>query len=173
MCKNAQATAAALMTAIRPTIVSLLTLEGVAGTTEATAALAAYDTAETAIQSWTPGSAATEVLEVIGDLQTALNSLPVPSGALALLNIILAGVETVIGVISANSPAPAAPTGSTATPEDITVAHQLQVAHDTSTKVTALVPGFKRSIFHTPESQYKSTWNSAVTLRGFPETMKV
>jgi hypothetical protein len=173
VCKNAQATAASLMTAIRPTIVSLLTLEGVAGTTEATAALAAYDAAETAIQSWTPGSAATEVLEVIGDLQTALAALPLPQNAIVLLNTILAGVSVVIGVISANSPAPAAPTDSTATPEDITAAHQADVAATTAQKVTALVPGFKRSIFHTPESQYKSAWNSAVTLGGFPASMKV
>jgi hypothetical protein len=87
--------------------------------------------------------------------------------------VIFAGIEAVIGVITANSPAPAAPAGSTASADDLQALHQADVAVNTQAKVQSLVPGFKRSIWHSPESQYKTAWNNAVDAGGFPYTLKV
>jgi hypothetical protein len=182
MCKNATATAASLMKAIEPTIQSILTLTGQANTQAGLAAIAAYNAALTALENWQSGTDATEVLELIGALQSALNAVftavPISPELQALINVILAGVETVIGVLTANSPAPPAETGTdigatqAAAPHDVQAAHQAFVAADTTAKVQALVPGFKRSIFHSPESQYKSAWNKAVDENNLPATLK-
>lgn len=180
MCQNANKTVAALMAAIEPTLKSLLTFAGIAGTTEAQAAIAAYDAALTAVQNWQSGTTAQNVLELIGDFQTVFASLPLPPTVEALANIILAGIETVIGVLTANSPAPAAPApgdpvvgdAEAASGEEITAMRQAHVAADTAAKVQTLVPGFKRSMWHSPESQYKKAWNDAVASGQFPETLK-
>ena len=172
MCKNASKTAASLMAAIEPTIKSLLTLTGKINTPEGIAAIAAYDAALTALQNWQSGTGTQEVLELIGAFQTAFDALPLPANVEVLANIILAGVETVIGVVTANSPAPPAPAGLVAHAE-VQAAHQVDVATATAAKVQTLVPGFKRSIFHSPESQYKSTWNKAIDAGEFDATLKV
>jgi hypothetical protein len=170
MCQNANKTVAALMAAIEPTLKSLLTFAGIAGTTEAQAAIAAYDAALTAVQNWQSGTTAQNVLELIGDFQTVFASLPLPPTVEALTNIILAGIETVIGVLTANSPAPAAPQGTVGAEEQ--GMHQAAVAADTVQKVHALVPGIKLSRFHAADVQYKKAWNDAVASGGFPETLK-
>jgi hypothetical protein len=36
-----------------------------------------------------------------------------------------------------------------------------------------LVPGFQRSIFHSPESQYKKAWNNSVDTNPVPGIVKV
>ena len=109
MCTNAVKTAASLMEAIEPTIKSLLTETGLINTPAAQTALTEYDDALTAIQNWQSGTPAQEALEAIGIFQTAFNALPLPATVETLTNIVLAGIETVIGVLTANSPAPAAP----------------------------------------------------------------
>jgi hypothetical protein len=176
MCKDARSTAVALMTAVEPTLKSLLSFLGQTNTTAGRAVITAYDAALAALQDWTQGTTAENVLELITDFQNAFNALtqaiPLPPGVSTLVNVILAGIEAVIGVIAANSPAPAAPAGATATPEEATAAHQAAVAHDTEAKVTTLVPTFKRSIWHSAASQYKSTWNKAIDSGGFPSEMK-
>jgi hypothetical protein len=88
-------------------------------------------------------------------------------------NIILAGIETVIGVVTANSPAPVAPADATASWEERQAMHQAAVSADTTAKVQSLVPGFKRSIWHTPAHQYNEAWNKAVVAGGFPATLQV
>jgi hypothetical protein len=177
MCKNATATAASLLQAIEPTIQSILTLTGQSSTTAGLAAIAAYNAALTALENWKSGTAAQTVLELVGAIQTALNavftSVTVSPAIQTLLNVIFAGIEAVIGVITANSPAPAAPAGSTAAADDLQALHQADVAVNTQAKVQSLVPGFKRSIWHSPESQYKTAWNNAVDAGGFPSTLKV
>jgi hypothetical protein len=162
MCKAAAKTAAALMAAIEPTIKSLLTATGQINTPDGIAAIKAYDDAVTALDSWTSGTPAQEVLELIADFQAALNVIPIPPQFQVLLNIVLAGVETVIGVLTANSPAPTDAASAVAPHEETQTMHALAVADDTTAKVQALVPGFKRSIFHSPESQYTKAWNDAV-----------
>lgn len=179
MCKNATATAASLMKAIEPTIQSILTLTGQANTQAGLAAIAAYNAALTALENWQSGTDATEVLELIGALQPALNAVftavPISPEIQALINVIFAGIETVTGVLTANSPAPAAEVteGATATEAESQEIHAIHVAADTAAKVQTLVPGFERSIFHSPESQYKSAWNKAIDAGGFPATAKV
>jgi hypothetical protein len=173
MCKNATATAAALLEAIEPTLTSLLTYTGLGSTPNGEAAIAAYNAAVAALKAWQSGTVAQNVLQLIGDFQTVFNSLPLPPTVIDLTNIILAGIQAVIGVIIANSPAPVAPAGSTASPEEITAAHQAAVAHDTEQKVAALVPHFKRSIFHSPAVQYKNLWNNTVDKDKLPATLKV
>jgi len=101
------------------------------------------------------------------------NTLPLPPTAMVLANIILAGVEAVIGVITANSPAPAAPASATAEPEVTQAMFQAHVAAQTESRVAALVPQFKRSIWHSPKSQYDRTWNNGVEAGGFPASMRV
>lgn len=176
MCKNAQGTAATLMAAIEPTLKSLLALAGV----DPTNFITQYDLALQAIQNWKSGTSAEVALEAIAAFQTAFNALPLPDTYKILANIILAGVETVIGVLSANSPVPNAPQAgdpvagdADAAPDEVITAHyQAGVAVTTTAKVTALVPGFKRSIWHSPESQYKDAWNKAVEAGAFPDSLK-
>lgn len=180
MCQNAVKTAGSLMAAIEPTIKSLLTVTGVINTPEGEAAIAAYDAALAATQNWVSGTPAQDALQLIGDFQTAFNAvvalLPLPPLYTALINIILAGVETVIGVLTANSPAPTAPTpvvgSAAAAPEEVQAMHVAHTIADTTTKVQTLVPGFKRSIWHSPASQYKTAWNNAVDAGNFPQELK-
>ena len=169
MCPNAQKTAADLMAAIEPTLKLLIQFSGIDGTT----IFAEYDAALAAVKAWTPGTSSEEVLQILTDLDTAFNALPVPDSYKDLANIILAGIATVIGVIQANSPAPAAPVDATAVPELAQAHFQADVAASTAAKVTLLVPGFKRSIWHTPESQYKSAWNKQVDASGLDAGLKV
>lgn len=174
MCQKAAATAASLMAAIEPTIVSLLTIENLNNTPNGISAISAYKAALLALQNWKQGTTAQNVLQLIGDFQTVFNTLPIPPGDAALANIILAGVEAVIGVITANSPQPSpAPASATADAEESYAAYQAQVAVDTEAKVAALVPTFKRSIWHSAAHQYKTTWNDAFTSGGFPHILKV
>jgi hypothetical protein len=176
MCTNAQKTAASLMAAIEPTLKSLLSFTDLLDTPDGQAAIKAYDAALVALQGWQSGTTAQNVLQLIGDFQTVFNALPLPSTVSTLVNLILAGVETVIGVITANSPAlaPAVKpaSGERATVEETVAMHQAHVIADTTAKVTALVPGFKRSIWHSPASQYKSHWNDAIAKGNFPDVLK-
>jgi hypothetical protein len=174
MCKNAQGTAVSLLTAIEPTLKSLLTIEGVINTPAAQAALKEYDEALAAVTAWKSGTPAQDALQAINILQAAINLLPIPADYQVLANVILAGIQTVIGVLSANSPAPApTPSDATASPEDIQAHHQAEIAADTVKKVQALVPGFKRSLFHSPEGQYKKAWNDEITKLKLPASLKV
>lgn len=172
MCPNGQKTAAALMAAITPTINSLLTFAGLASTPAAVAALAAWQSAITAVQNWTPGTASQDALEAIADFQTAFSALPLPPAVELLTNTILSGVAAVIGVISANSPAPAAPAG-TAPVEEPQAMHQAAVAAETVKQIHALVPGIKLSRFHPAAEQYTAAWNRGVDEADLPVSLKV
>ena len=172
MCKNATKTAYNLAVAIEPTIKLLLNATGLGNTDNGIAAMKAFDALLAALQTWQSGTSAQNVLQVIADFQEVWNTLPIPTQYVSLGNIIIAGVETVIGVISANSPAPAAPAG-VELHEEHQAMYAMAVAAHTTVKVQALVPGFKRSIWHSPESQYVSTWNKAVEEEGLPETLTV
>jgi len=173
MCTNAVKTAASLLEAIEPTIVSLLTETKLINTPEAQTLMTEYQNVLTAIQNWTPGTPAQEALELLGIFQTAVNALPIPSEYLTLFNIILAGIETVIGVLTANSPAPAPAVATFAAPEEAQALHQANVIAATAAKIQALVPSFTRSIWHTAAAQYKNAWNSAVDHGNFPDTLAV
>lgn len=170
MCTNASKTAASLMAAIEPTLKSLLSYTGLLTTPQGAAAIAAYEAAMTALEGWQSGTAAADILELMADFQTVFNAVPWPPGVSMLVNIILAGAEAVIGVLTANSPAPAGQ--GDATREETQAMHQAEVARETAAKVAALVPGFKRSIWHSPATQYKTAWNHAVALADLPASLK-
>ena len=177
MCKNAMKTAASVMAAIEPTIKNLLSLIGQTDTVAGLAAIAAYNAALTALQNWQSGTPAQTVLELISALQAAFNAVttavPISPAIQALVNVILAGIETVIGIVTANSPAPTSTADTLVAHEETQAMHQAAVAADTTAKVQALVPSFKRSIFHSPESQYDNAWNNAVDAGGFDPSLKV
>ena len=164
MCVNAQKNVVAVMTAIRPTLIAFLTFLNLAGTDAGKAAITAFDAALAAVTAWKSGTVAEGVLQLIGDFQTLLTELPIPATAATLLNIILGGLAAVIGILNANSPAPAG------TAKDM---HQAAVAHDTVVAVHALVPGIKLSRFEAADKQYTAAWNAAVDTGGFPATLKV
>lgn len=164
MCSNAAATAGNLMKAIRPTLVSLLTLEGVNATTQQNV-LAAFDAAQVAITNWKSGSTSEVVVEALDAFTQVFDTLPIPQSDITLANLIEAGVVTVIGVITANSPAPTE-TASTATAEETQGMHAAAVVHETTEHVNKLVPGFKRAIFTAPDHQYKNAWNKQVESLG-------
>ena len=174
MCKNGTATASSLMKAIEPTLVSLLTALNLNTTPDGEAAIAAFNAAQQALSTWTPGATGQVVIESLDAFTQVFGVLPIPPEAKGLESIISAGIVTVIGVIMANSPAPAkqveeAPVQAhgimsapePATDEETQAMHVAHTVSDTTAKVTELVPGFKRSIFTSPAHQYKKTWNQA------------
>jgi len=167
MCKNAVSTASSLMLAIEPTLVDLLTVTGIANTPDGEAAIKAFDAAQSSLSDWTPGTPATTVIEALDAFTAVFAVLPLPTEYKALEGIISAGIVTVIGVVTANSPAPTSDTSQkTASEEESQGAHIAHVASETAKKVTELVPGFKRSIFTSPAHQYKNEWNKAVENMG-------
>ncbi len=172
MCTNAAKTAANLMAAIEPTIKSLLTLTNLITTPAGIAVIAAYDAALVALQGWKSGTVADEILELLGDFQTAFSALPLPANVITLTNIILGGIEAVIAVITANSPAPAS-ADSTVDAEDVQVTHQVVTATEAMAKIHALIPGIKLDRHSNVVTQYDNAWNSAVSDGGFPADMLV
>lgn len=164
MCQRAAETAASVMAGIEPTLVQLLTFTGVAATPEGQAAIKAFNTAQQALASWQSGTSAQTAIEAINAFTSVFDVLPIPADLITLENIISAGVVTVIGILSANSPAPVTASAEdvTADPEHTQALYAHAVAASTEKKVNNLVPGFKRSLFHSAAHQYKSAWNKAV-----------
>src|ERR1700678_2545954 len=160
MCKNAASTVAALMEQIEPSLVNLLTLLGIASTPAGQTAINAYNAALTAVENWTPGTSAQDAIQLIDAFTEVLNTLPIPDEAKSLVDIISAGITVVIAVLTGNSPA---------APDE---AAQAKVQADAMTKVTALVPDYKESLWdkaraalgdHTVAAkEYKGAWNKQV-----------
>jgi hypothetical protein len=158
MCKNAVATVADLMGAIEPTLINLLTVTGIASTPQGAAAISAYNAALAAVQTWKPGTSAQDVIQVINAFTQVFNTLPIPGDAKSLADIISAGIVVVIGVLTGNSPAPAA--------------SALDAMADTEAKVKTLVPGWKESTWDKARAalgdhkiaagEYRKQWNKGV-----------
>jgi hypothetical protein len=163
MCSNAASTVAALMGAIEPSLVDLLTVLGIADTPQGQAAITAYNAALSAVQNWKSGTSAQDVIQVINAFTLVFNTLPIPADAKTLADIISAGIVVVIGVLTGNSPVPA-PIPGDASKEESQASHAISAAQDAEAKVEALIPGFKRSHFHSPASQFKTAWNKQVAL---------
>ena len=178
MCTNATKTAASLMLAIEPTLKAFLSFENVLTTPEGQAAIAAYESALTAVQNWQNGTPATEVLELIAAFTSAFSAvtapLNLPPTVVLLVNVISGGIVAVIGVLTANSPAPVVASAvGDASSEESAMAYQHQVIADTTAKVAELVPTFKRSIWHSAATQYRRTWNETVAGAALPDSLKV
>jgi hypothetical protein len=160
MCKAATATVADLMSAIEPTLINLLTVTGIAGTPEGQAAITAYNAALQAVETWTPGTSAEDVIQVINAFTEVFNTLPIPADVKSLADIISAGIVVVISVLTGNSPVAA----------DEEAQHKVQA--EAIEKVTKLVPGYKESLWdkaraalgdHTiAAKEYKGAWNKGV-----------
>ena len=178
MCKSAAATAAVLMKAIEPTIVQLLTLEGIANTPAGTSAINAFNAALTAVESWKSGTTSADVIQLINAFVAVFDTLPLPPTVQTLVSIITAGIEGVIAAITANSPAPVTTEGTTpvaadaaAEAEAVQTIHAHSVANAAEAKVTALT-GYKPSTLDKarvalgdtalPAIKYKQVWNGAV-----------
>ena len=188
MCQNASSQASNLLKAEEPTLTGVLALLGQTSTPAGIAIVTAYNAAVVALANWKQGTAAQNVLQLLGDFTTAFNALastlPLPPEVDVLVNLIAGGIAAVIGIINANSPAPAAPAGA-ATPE-LAAAAQTFHAHaagaDAQAKVTALT-GVKLSHWdmaraalgdtHVAANRYKSEWNKAVDVGNLPATLKV
>lgn len=162
MCKNAASTVASLMGTIEPSLVDLLTFLNIADTANGQAAINAYNVALQAVQNWKPGTTAQDVIAVIDAFTQVFNTLPIPDDAKSLADIISAGIVVVIGVLTGNSPAPAAAIVGDATYDEVQHAWASQVAKEAEAKAAALVPGFKRSIWHSAATQYRNAWNRQV-----------
>jgi hypothetical protein len=172
MCTNPQKTLIDLMAEIEPSLVSLGTEAGISSSPLFQDVIKEYNASLEAIQNWTSGTPAQDAIEVINDFEDGVQALPIPDMDKNLINVILAAVATVIAVLSANSPTPEPiPAGADATSEETQAQYQADVIEAASAEVKQLVPGFKRSKWHSPASQYKSTWNSAIKAGGFPNAM--
>jgi hypothetical protein len=163
MCENAEKTALALFEALTPTISTLLNEFGQSGTVLGGTILTIISDITTDLQNWKPGTTSQNIIAALGDLSANVQDLPIPATAKLLLGTVLAGIEAIVTVLSANSPAP---TGQT----------QAQfAAHEAAAglqKVSALVPGFKyrRGLFaHSPQAQYNEQWNKSCDTSGFPQ----
>lgn len=181
MCQNAQKSAISLMSAIEPTLTELFTQTGIAGTTVAQTVVSEYDAALTAVENWTSGTAAQDAIQVINAFESGVSTLTTAIPSLAsvgdLVNIILAGIATVIAVLTANSPADTTDDNSTvetaADPEVATAHYQAEVAIQAEAKVKTLAPKFKRSIFHSITWNYEKAWNDQVAAGDHPASLKV
>lgn len=139
MCKQFEATAAAVLEGAEPEFISLLTATGIAATPDGEAAINAYKAAEQSLAAWTPGTTTQTIIESVNAAVAVFNALPFPPDAELLVDAILAIFATVLGIITANSPAPAAAT--VATPElaaHTQEAHAEKIATETESKVLTL-----------------------------------
>lgn len=160
MCKNASSTVAALMAAIEPTLVNLLTVLGIADTTQGQAAITAYNAALQAVEDWKSGTTSQDVIQVINAFTAVLDTLPIPEDAKGFADVISAGIVVVIGILTGNSPAAA------------DAEAQKKVQSDAIAKVQVLVPGYKESLWdkaraalgdHTiAAKEYNGAWDKEV-----------
>jgi hypothetical protein len=171
MCKNASANVGELLNAIEPTVEGLLSVEGLTNTPEGQTIITEFKTAITAAENWQPGDDIAVATEALNAFNDGFQALPIPEDAKVLEGVIEGGVVIVLGIFEAH-PATTATTATedTAAPATAHIvdahANVVAVTAATSAKVATLVPGFKPSIFHSPQSQYNSEWNKAVKKSG-------
>jgi hypothetical protein len=154
MCKNAAATAAALMAGIEPTLTAFLNLEGVPAATQAQV-LTSYEAAQQAVAQWTPGSSATVAVEAVQAVNSVFQTLPVPDVDKAFAGIITAGFTSVIAIIEANS--------------TTDVLEQHAITAKAVTDVNTMAPGafkYHKGVFAVfqadPAKEYHNAWHKQV-----------
>lgn len=168
MCQNAAPTVVATMTALRPMVVSLLTILGQGSTPDGLAAIAAFDAAENAVANWKQGTSAQTAIQLIKAFTSAFDAViaavpALPPEVVLLVNVISAGIVMVIGALTGNQPAPAG-----VTQKD----HEVKALAETESKIKALVPGHKISDIDKGRAflgdrtvaarELKGEWNKAV-----------
>lgn len=168
MCKTNNALVAVLQTAESATI-NLLTVTNVIGTAEGQTIQKDFDAAIKDVQSWKPGNAGDEVVQVLTDLMDALPLIPLPAPYPAVIAVAIGTIAGIIKTIQGNA-APAVAAGVSA--EEHGALHTARLVAATTQAVQAHVPGFKRNILMSPSDQFKQEWNQKVAENGLPETLK-
>ena len=170
MCEKAAQTAGELMTNLEPEFVQLLTIEGIVDTPDGVAAVNAFNSASKLLAAWTPGtSPSATLIEAIEDVQTVFNGLPLPDVDKSLAGVVSATLVIILGLVKGKAtPAPSAIAASNGDGSAAQTIHENAIEASVTTQVQTLVPGFKRSIFHTIGGQQKRAWNKAVA-----ETAKI
>lgn len=182
MCQNAEKTAGNLLATIEPMLVNLLTPSGLLNTPTGEALIAGYNATIKVLEGWTPGTAAQNVLEAITALQgliTAVAALPALAPYADAINVVLGIVRAVIGLVTANSPAP--PVAADVAPEvaaSVQTFHAHAVAAETSAQVETLT-GYKVSTIDKARAalgdteiaatRAKQTWNKVAVPLGLAE----
>jgi len=176
MCQNAASSIAATLANIEPTLVSVETILGVINTPEGQASIKEFNALQAALANWTQGTSAETIIQLINDFTAGFNTLVatipvVPPEVVLLVDVISAGLVTVIGLLKGNSPAPAPAGGGTVTPS-AQKAYAAKVMADTEAQVSLLVPGYKLTLKDRIEeaagdhmvvaNEYKNHWNKQI-----------
>lgn len=184
MCKNAESQVLNIAQVSESTIIILLTEAKVITTAQGQTIQTDFTAAITAIQNWKAGTPATDISEIITAIQSNLQLIPIPAPLNLLIPAALAGLQTILSLLGANSPAPVA-AGVEATTEAV-AAHQMFHAHavaaDGEAKVAELT-GYKPSMWdkaraasgdtHVASDAYIKHWDATVEKNGLPEELKV
>lgn len=183
MCANAEAQVINIAQVAETTTISLLTESKLISTTQGTTITSYFSTLITDLKAWKSGTPATNILQVVQDIQALLPSLPIPAPFNLLVPVALGGLETILTLLGANSPAPVE-AGVEATTEALAANQELH-AHATAAAGEAKVvqlTGYKASKWdkaramvgdtHVASDAYRKVWNETVESNSLPETLK-
>lgn len=147
------------MRGIEPTLIALLTLEGIANTPDAETAIKEYDQAELDVQNWVPGTSVATIVQAVNAADAVFQLLPVPEADKIFSGLIAAGFTTVVAILEGNSAA--------------TPAEQHEITIVAVARVNELAPGafkYHKGIFRefeaSPASQYHNAWNKNAEAKG-------
>jgi hypothetical protein len=174
MCDNLAEVTASILTTAEPQLEALLNFEGILNTSQGQTIIAEYKQAEADLANWKPGLVGENIVEVLTDVNSAIEALPIPPEDKFLANVILAAVTGVIGVIDSHEPAAAA----TPPASIVIAAHAAATIASTTTQVQELVPEFKAPRFFSYPHEQKKVWKTRVnkldkiyTTRGYAKEL--
>lgn len=168
MCHDPRSVVSGVVAGIISTLTALGTDFNLTSNAEYQAALTGLNQVETDVQSWTPGTAAQNAIQVLNDVSAAIGALKslLPANAVTFAQTILAGIVGVIGTLEGNG---VVPTGSTP------AAHASDVMAHTLTQVKSIEPDFhyKKGLLGVfagdARHQYVSFWNGKAEKAGYPQ----
>lgn len=183
MCQDAQKTIPAFLLVAQAATINLLTSSGTIDTAEGQQIVKDFATVEADIASWTPGTAATEAIEVLNDINAALPLIPMPPLYETTVSIAIGLITAAIGLFSGNGQVTDEDGAAIPAPTEVQVqAHAVHVMAETAAKIKTIVPdadfSVKRAAFmlpgHSPADQGKRFWNKKVDEnRELPPALKV
>lgn len=181
MCKAAETQVLNIAQSVESTVISLLTETKLISTAEGQTISSDLGVLLTDIANWKSGTPATDIEQVVNDIEAALPALPIPAPFNLLIPIALGGLTTILTLLGANSPAPA----PAAVPAELTAQVQTLHAHSVAAAGEAKVEtltGYKPSTFDKARAmlgdssiaanKYKDVWNKAVADNKLPTTLK-
>lgn len=197
MCKQSEAQVLNVVKASESTIITLLTEAKLISTAQGQTIETDFEALIADVQNWKSGMPADAAMQVVQDIETALPLLPIPPPYNILVPVALAGLTTILTLLGANSPAPAAieidgggngdGTGLTPSLEPNPLAPHVQTlyAHSVAAQGEAKVEqltGYKVSMIDKARAmmgdsgiaakKYKQAWNETVETNGLPDTLK-